>query len=111
MKELKLADKFLLAGFGNEDEMTSWIEKFNATEDELRPPVFESCCEYKGETDDCKPKAYWVEQMGEMDSGGHWYKSYKTGDQYCKNHFRWSFESALEELGNPKYIIVVNLKQ
>ena len=109
MKELKLTDRILLVGLDSEEEMMAWIQKFNSMDGEDAPPFFEACCEYKGLVNDCKPKEKWVQKDGEMDSGGFWYKSYKTGDKYCKNHYRWSFESALEEIGNQKYIVVVDL--
>lgn len=111
MKKLKLKEESLLIGFDSEQEMNAWVEAFDITEDENLPPDFNSCCEYKGEADDCKPKEYWVEKMGAMDSGGFWYKSYKTGDKYLMNHFRWSFNSALDELSNPAFIVVINTKK
>lgn len=109
MQKLKLNESALLVGFDSEQEMNAWTESSNSAEDERL--LLNSCCEYKGEADDCKPREHWVEKMGAMDSGGFWYKSYKTGDKYCMNHFRWSFNSALDEIGNPKFIIVINTKK
>ena len=115
-KELQLTKKILLAGFDSEEGMTKWIQKFNSMDGEDAPLFFDECCAYKGLTGDCKPKSDWVEKDGKNDSGGFWWKPYDKlnnapDDRYCYNHFRWSFESALRVIGDPKYIIVVNLKQ
>lgn len=109
MNELRLADHFLIVGFDSEEEITKWVQQFNSMDGHDAPPPFDECCAYKGLTDDCKPKSDWVEKGGNNDSGGFWWKPY-DGKKSCYNHFRWSFESALTAIGNPKYIIVVNLK-
>lgn len=108
MKEIQLTKDFLLVGFDYEYELTEWIQKFNSMDGEDCPPFFDECCAYKGLSDDCKPKSDWVEKDGENDSGGFWWKPYDD-NKNCYNHFRWSFDSALRALGNPKYIVVVNI--
>ena len=109
MSELKLADNFIVTGFGSEADMAAWIQKFNSMDGEDVPPPFDECCAYKGLSGQCESKEDWVERDGKMDSGGFWYRPY-DGSRYCKNHYKWSFETALTAIGNPKYIIVVNLK-
>jgi hypothetical protein len=104
---LDLYDGFKLFGFDSEEDM------FGFDCDKYTSASFDECSAYSGLASECEPKEEWVERESEMEHphrGYYWYKSY-NGDKYCKNHYRWSFETALDALGNPKYIIVFKTKK
>ena len=109
-RQLKLTNEFMLFGFDSEEEMQKWIREFNSMDGEDVPPPFSECSAYSGLTSDCEPKEEWVERDGKMDTPNRfWYKPY-DGSKYCKNHYKWSFETAVTALGNPTYIIVLKTK-
>jgi hypothetical protein len=106
-KQIDLNDTFSLTGFDSKEKMTYLVQSWKDMSGNNVPFVFDDRIVYCGEAKKCKPKEEWLEKAGEMDSGGIWFKPY-DGSVYCKNHFKWAFESALKVLGNPAYIIVLD---